>query len=86
MYESPANTCVHSYALFGLDLRSFNAIPSETASHHQHTLGLTMSISETETVPIDGMIIVVQDKDNRDCKFLIPATSTQSGPIVCVHA
>jgi hypothetical protein len=30
-----------------------------------------------------GTIIAAQDRDNNDCKFFIPATSTQSGPIVC---
>jgi hypothetical protein len=33
-------------------------------------------------IPVTGIITAIHDRDNSDCKFLMPATSTQSGPIV----
>ena len=43
-----------------------------------------MTVSrKSKYLPAAGITIAAQERDKSDCKFLIPATSTQSGPIVC---
>lgn len=35
-------------------------------------------------LPVVGMMMVAHDRDSSDCRFLMPATSTHNGPMVCV--
>lgn len=82
MYERPAKIWVYRYSREEPGRRSFRAMPSET---------IDVAVSDGEFcareesfvhVPVAGMMTAAQDKDNSDCRFLMPATSTQSGPIV----
>lgn len=82
-YDIPAKIWVQRYSLVEEDRLSFNAIPSETEQYCQLE-HLGVKEVKRQNLLIAGIITATHDRDNSDCKFFIPATSTQSGPIVCV--
>jgi len=85
MYVRPANIWVYRYSREESGRRSFRAMPSETVDVAVLDERLWARESFVH-VPVAGMMTVAQDKDNSDCRFLMPATSTQSGPIVYANS
>lgn len=82
-YLMPTISCENRYGLSEFGRRISSATTSETKGFSQEAsqcCGLVRAY-----VHVVGRIIVVHEREKKDCRFLRPETSTQRGPIVWVE-
>ena len=86
IYKRPAKIQVYRYSCEELGRQSFKAIPLETIDVAVLDREFQACEESFVHVPIARIITAAQDKDNSNYRFLMPATLTQSGPIVYVSS